>query len=53
MHQKISEAVGWGRPNLMRNAEEKMLEANLKDGMIGQTKNQTLEVGLAHDLSQV
>ncbi len=30
-----------------------MLNANLKDGMIKQTKNQTLEVGLAHDLSQV
>jgi hypothetical protein len=31
----------------MRNVEEKMLEANLKDGTMGQTKNQTLEVGLA------
>jgi hypothetical protein len=30
----------------MHNAEEKMLEANLKDDMIGQTKNQILEVEL-------
>jgi hypothetical protein len=53
MHRKKSQAVGWGRHNLKHNAKEKMLEANLKDGMIGQTKNQTWEVGLAHDLNQV
>jgi hypothetical protein len=42
----------WGRPNLVCNVEEKMLEAILKDGMIRRIENQALEPG-AQDFSQM
>jgi len=38
MHWKRSQVVGWGMSNLVHNDEEKMLEAILKDGMIGWVK---------------
>jgi len=33
MNQERPRAMGWGKPNLVRNVEEKMLEAILEDGM--------------------
>jgi len=41
MHREISQVVGWGMSNLVHNDEEKMLEAILKDGMIGLVKRHT------------
>jgi hypothetical protein len=35
------EKIGWGRPNSVCNAKEKMLEAILKDGMIGWVESHT------------
>jgi hypothetical protein len=36
--EKDHENVGWGRPNLVHNVEEIMLEAILKGEMIGRAK---------------
>jgi len=33
MHQERPQAMGWGKPNLVHNVEEKMLKAILEDGM--------------------
>jgi hypothetical protein len=46
MYPKRTWVVGWGKPNLVRNVEENMLEAVLKDGMIGWVENQTHEQDL-------
>lgn len=43
--------MGWGRLNLVHSVKEKMLEAILKYGMIGQAKNQAPYLGLAQDFS--
>jgi len=43
--------MGWGKPNMVHNVEEKMPNAILKDGMTRQSKSQTLELGPAQDLS--
>jgi hypothetical protein len=51
MHQENPCTTGWGRPNLVRNAKEKMLEAILKDGMTKQAENQTPKLGRAQDLN--
>jgi len=39
MHRKRQQVVGWRRPNLVHNDEEKMSKAILKDGMIGWVEN--------------
>jgi hypothetical protein len=39
MHRERPQAIGWGRPNLIRSAEKKMSKAILKDGMTRWTKN--------------
>jgi hypothetical protein len=39
MHWKRPQVVGWGKFDLVRNDEEKMLEAILIDGMIGWVEN--------------
>jgi hypothetical protein len=49
--KKKPQTIGWGRPNLMCSVEDKILEVVLKDGMIGQTINQTHEPRLAQDFS--
>jgi len=36
MHQERPQTIGWGKPNLLCNVEEKMLESIQKDGMNGQ-----------------
>ncbi len=51
MHQERPQIIGWGRPNLVCSVEEKILEAILKDEMIGRTKTQTHEPRLAQDFS--
>jgi len=36
MHQERPQSIGWGKPNLLCNVEEKMLDSIQKDGMSGQ-----------------
>jgi hypothetical protein len=43
--------MGWGKPNLVCNAKEKMLKAILKDGMTRRTKSQTPELGFTQDFN--
>ncbi len=43
--------MGWGKPNLVCSAKEKMLKAILKDEMIGQIKIQAIKLGHAQDLN--
>jgi len=42
-----------GKPNLVRNSEEKMSKAILKDRIIRWTKSQAIELGLPQHLNQV
>jgi len=39
--------MGWGRPNLVHNVEDKMLESILKVKMTRGAKSQTLKLGPA------
>jgi hypothetical protein len=43
--------VGWGRPNLMHNVEENMLEAISKAGMTRWVENQALEPRFVQDFN--
>jgi len=43
--------MGWKRHNLVHNVNQKMLEAILKDGMIGWVESHAFELGLTQDFS--
>jgi hypothetical protein len=45
--------MGWGRPNLVHSAKEKMSQAILKDGMIGWVESHAPELRFAQDFSQM
>jgi len=47
MHQERPQAMGEGRPNLVRSVKEKMSEVILKDGMTRRAKSQAPKLGHA------
>jgi hypothetical protein len=49
MHRERPWAMGWGKPNLVRNVKEKMLEAILIDGMRRQVEIQELKLRPTQD----
>jgi hypothetical protein len=53
MYWKKPQIIGWGRLNLVHNVKEKMLKTIRKDGMNGQAKSQTPELGPTQDLNHV
>jgi hypothetical protein len=50
MHWKRPWVVGWGRFNLVRNVEDKISKAILKDGMVKRVESQAFKLGL-HKIS--
>jgi hypothetical protein len=52
MHQERLRAMGWGRPNLVHNVEEKMSKTILKYGMTRQVESQTPKPWPSEDLNQ-
>jgi len=51
MHRKKPQTIGWGRPNLMCNVDEKILEVIRKKGVTRQVEKQTpIELRHAQDL---
>jgi hypothetical protein len=47
MHWIKPQVIGWGRPNLVHNVEDKMLKSTLKVEMTRREKSQTLKLGHA------
>lgn len=45
--------MGWWTPNLVHKAEEKMLEAILKDGITRRAQNQAPKHGHAQDFNRM